>query len=483
MVKTGSGVVLALDLGTGGCKGALYSRDGLAWRFASAAYKLHSGAGGIVEQNPRDYLRAARKVSAQLAAQAREGRMRIAAVSFSTQTPTLVFCDDRGRAVAPAIVWQDTRAGAEAAFLQKRTTTEERRAWFGMDLPIGAAATPPKLLWMKRRSAEAWRATRWVLQPKDYVAAALTGNFATDAWCAKGLASIEGPAHPAYLELLGKRESPSPPSLAPHEPSGAVRRAIARGWGLDPGTPVMTGWSDALAGVLATGAFHFSGRGFIITGTSEIIGLSRRSGPSHPGLFLVPASLFPCRGLNLHYGPIQGGGGTLDWAARLLDRTPEQALALAPQRLTPVDIVFRPYLAGERAPYWDHRLTATFEGLRSGHGPGDLLAAALQGVALQERLVVETAGAGIRNEVALAGGGARDKRWNRLRADILQRTILVSDDLEASLRGAALLGWAGLGEFDLRSPGRPWFAAVVVEPDRSYAKVSRQLMERFRLKS
>src|SRR5437870_3948721 len=42
MVKTGSSLVLALDLGTGGCKGALYSRDGAAWRFASAAYKLHS---------------------------------------------------------------------------------------------------------------------------------------------------------------------------------------------------------------------------------------------------------------------------------------------------------------------------------------------------------------------------------------------------------------------------------------------------------
>ena len=77
----------------------------------------------------------------------------------------------------------------------------------------------------------------------------------------------------------------------------------------------------------------------------------------------------------------------------VVDRTPEQALALLPERVTPVDIVFRPYLAGERAPYWNHKLTATFEGLRGGNGPADLLAAALQGVALQERLVLETAGA------------------------------------------------------------------------------------------
>ena len=472
--------VLALDLGTGGCKGALYSSDGASLCFAGADYPLHIRPGGVVEQNPSSYLRAARKVSRELTAQARERGIRVRAVTFSTQTPTLIFCDERGRAVAPAIVWQDTRAGAETAILRERTTAQERRQWFGMDLPLGAASTPSKLFWMKRHAPSAWRATRWILQPKDYVAAALTGAFATDAWCAKGIASIDGEAHAAYLELLGKRVSPCPRLLPPTEPMGIIKASVARAWGLERGTPVMTGWSDALAGVLSTGAFHSAGRGFIITGTSEIIGVSRRSGECHPGLFLVPAALFPCRGLNLHYGPIQGGGGTLSWAARLFNLAPDQALALLPDRLKPVDIAFRPYLAGERAPFWNHELTACFEGLRDSHGPADLLTAVLQGVALQERLVLQCAGAGKDAQIALAGGGARDKRWNRLRADILQRGIVVLRDLEASLHGAALLGWSGLGEVDLRRPGRQWFAGVEIAPDRSCEKLSRDLMERFK---
>ena len=143
--------------------------------------------------------------------------------------------------------------------------------------------------------------------------------------------------------------------------------------------------------------------------------------------------------------------------------------------------MFRPYLAGERAPYWNHALTAGFQGLRGSHGPADLLTAVLQGVALQERLVLERAGAGKSAPIALAGGGARDKRWNRLRADILQRSIVVLRDLEASLHGAALLGWSGLGEVDLRQPGRQWFAGVEIAPDRSYEKFSRDLMTRFAL--
>ena len=210
--------VLALDLGTGGCKGALYSQGGASLCFAAADYPLHTRPGGVVEQNPADYLRAARKVSADLAAQARERGIGFAAVTFSTQTPTLIFCDERGRAVAPAIVWQDTRAGAETALLQRHAKAE-RREWFGMDLPLGAASTPSKLLWMKRHAPAAWRATRWILQPKDYVAAAMTGSFAADAWCAKGIASIKGEAHPAYLKLLGKRVSPCPRRLRRPSPS------------------------------------------------------------------------------------------------------------------------------------------------------------------------------------------------------------------------------------------------------------------------
>jgi len=470
----GEAVVLALDVGTSSAKGALYTRTGVQVSLTSREYPVARPAPGFAEQRPEDYAEAARAITRRLL----QAGHPVAAVGFSTQTPTLVCCDAAGRPVFPAILWQDSRAGEEARWLLEHVDASVRRQWFGLDLPIGAAAAPAKLLWMPRHVPEIWRAVRWVMQPKDFVAAQLTGRFTTDHWCAKGLAHFpSGVARPEWLELIEKAESPCPEVCYPHAVNGAVTRDAAAAWGLRAGTIVTVGWSDALAGILATQALHETGRGFVLGGTSEIVGVSRTGGPQAPGLFLTPPEVLPVRNLELHYGPTQAGGSCLEWAASLFSMSVEQALAALPAGLC--DIVFRPYLEGERAPFWDHTLKASFDGLRTGHRMPDLLHAVLQGVALHERLVLERAGCAPGAAVVLAGGAARHPGWNQLRADILQRRILVMQDAEASLRGAALLAWSAAGAIDLAQPPDAWFAAREILPDPSCASKSEELYQRF----
>jgi len=470
----GEAVVLALDLGTSCAKGALYTRSGEQVSLASRDYPVARPAPGFVEQRPEDYVEAARDIVRRLLQTAYP----VAAVGFSTQTPTLVFCDAAGRPVFPAILWQDSRAGEEARWLLEHADDSARRQWFGLDLPIGAATAPAKLLWMPRHVPEIWRSVRWVMQPKDFVAAQLTGRFTTDHWCAKGLAHFpSGAVRPEWLELIGKAESPCPEVLYPHAVNGVVTGDAAEAWGLRAGTIVTVGWSDALAGILAAGALHEEGRGFVLSGTSEIVGVSRTGGPQAAGLFLTPPEVLPLRNLELHYGPTQAGGSCLEWAAALFSMDVEQALAALPAGLC--DIVFRPYLEGERAPFWDHTLRAGFDGLRTSHRMPDLVHAVLQGVALHERLVLECAGCAPGAAVVLAGGAARHRGWNQLRADILQRRILVMLDAEASLRGAALLAWSAAGAIDLAQPPDTWLAGCEILPDLSCASKSEELYQRF----
>jgi xylulokinase len=405
----------------------------------------------------------------------------IEAISFSTQTPTLVFCDSQLQPVCPAIIWQDARAGAEAELLRTGYPDARRREWFGMDLPVAAASTPAKLLWMATHSADAWRRTRWVMQPKDYVAAALTTEPATDGWCAKGLAHVDtGAVASEFMSLLGKAESPCPRVLAATDIAGVVTRDAAAEWGVASGLPVMVGWSDALTGILSTGACHITQRGFVITGTSEIVGMSRSDGIRHPGLFGVPRHLLPDTGLELHFGPTQAGGSAVDWLARIVGKCTPDLLELLPADLRPSPILFRPHLAGERAPYWNHSLTASFDGLRLEHGVAELVLAVVQGIALQEQLVLSCAEQETpANEIVLAGGGARHKRWNQLRANVLQRPVEAMRDVEASLRGAALIAWAGVGALYLQQPPDVWFNSDRLDPSPSWASASRELAERF----
>lgn len=474
--------VLALDIGTSSCKGALYSAEGRSLAVASESYPLDRRAPGFVEQDPAGYVAAARNVCRTLLAGVRS--VRIQAVGISTQTPTLIFCDAEGKALAPAIIWQDSRAAAEAAELEA-VDSSIRRQWFGMNLPIGAAATPSKVLWMRRHRPEVWNTTRWIVQPKDYVAFQLTGEMAADRWCAKGLASIAtGRFDGGYLQYLDTPVDRSPLAGMPDAVTGRVVARAASDWGLPPGIPVITGWSDALAGMLATGALHEPLTGFVLSGTSEIIGLSRAPGGAEvKGLFTVPTAVLPLENVEVEYGPVSGGGGTLEWLARLATKSVAEVLALVQERgETLSSIIFRPYLDGERAPYWDHRLAASLEGLRSEHTLADLVQAVLQGVALQERLVLERSEQGApASVVVLAGGGSRDAAWNRIRANVLQRRLLVLNDPEASLRGVALLAWAGTGALRLANPALSWFAAEEFLPNTDFAFETRLLTNRFLL--
>jgi len=462
-------VVLVLDAGTSSLKGALYTRTGERLAMACAAYPLHTPEPHFVEQDPADYLRAAQEVSRQLTA---VSNIHIHAVGFSTQTPTLVFCDADGEAVCPAIVWQDSRAGAQAAEMLATYDAAVREEWFGMDLPIAAATTPPKLLWMRDHRPDAWQRTRYVVQPKDYLAAKLTGGeWAADRWCAKGLANLDtGHMHPEWLALLGRKESICPPVRSMRDVIGC---AVTNDWGIPADTPVMTGWSDALAAILATGALDQHEVGFVLTGTSEIIGASRREPRAQKGLFLVPPDVLESSaGVYLHYGPTQAGGSSLQWISRLLGKPVEDSI---PAETKLSSIVCRPWWQGERAPYWDHTLTASFDGLREQHTAADVVLAVLQGVALQERVVLERAGWGATiKSITLAGGAARNATWNQIRANIHQTPIHVLRDTEASLRGAAIVAW------NLRDTDG-WLDADTILPDASQAEEAEQLMQRFRL--
>ena len=217
--------VLALDLGTSSLKGALYSSSGERLALTSAPCSA---------TEPAEYLSAAARVCQEIAS----AGMAVGAVGLSTQTPTLIFCDGSGNALTEAIIWQDSRAGEESRWLMENYPDAVRREWFGMDLPIGAAATPPKVPWMARHAPDIWRRTRWVLQPKEFLLFHLTGVFAADRWCSKGLINLATgePAWP-FLEIPGKSEPLCPALLVPDSIAGRVAN---NRFGLPSGTLVTT---------------------------------------------------------------------------------------------------------------------------------------------------------------------------------------------------------------------------------------------------
>jgi xylulokinase len=222
--------------------------------------------------------------------------------------------------------------------------------------------------------------------------------------------------------------------------------------------------NDTWASVVGLGAMR-DGRAYNLSGTTEVFGVVTGAPASAQGLLDVDWG----GGLHQLGGPGENGADALAWVASLADidhagtagasvaeagaaeRDVGHALArwLAEPR-DPDPVLFLPYLRGERVPYWDPRLRGAFLGLNRRHRVGDLAWAVMEGIALANRTVLERAEAGIgrrASEVRFGGGGAANREWCRLKADVLQRPVVVTTQSEHGLVGAAIVARKALGEF------------------------------------
>lgn len=145
-------------------------------------------------------------------------------------------------------------------------------------------------------------------------------------------------------------------------------------------------------------------------------------------------------------------------------------------------VIFLPYLAGERAPFWNPDVTGGFYGLTVKHGREHMVRAVFEGVIYHLSRVVsaleETVGGTV--EFRATGGFARSSLWPQLMADVFQRRIVIPRRREAVCWGASLLGFGALGELDPFVPGsHAEVAERTFEPIEANVHTYQQGMSRF----
>ena len=111
-------------------------------------------------------------------------------------------------------------------------------------------------------------------------------------------------------------------------------------------------------------------------------------------------------------------------------------------------VLFHPYLQGERSPYWDPDLRASFTGVAISSTKGDLSRALLEGVAFslldcyglirEMKLPVK--------RIFLIGGGAKSRLWSEIVCNVFNLPVRVPIPGDASY-GSALLAGTGIGVF------------------------------------
>jgi xylulokinase len=443
--------LIGIDIGTTSVKAVMIDLSGRRVAEFSASYPTQRPSAGHVEQDPEDWLRLVRAALEHFAPHGAA-----AALCLTSQVNTHVFTDAALNVLHPAIVWQDGRAAEAGAALDRAVSTEDKIAWLGAPIQIDASHALARMAWMQSARPEIWARTAHVLLPRDWVLARLTGVLVTDPISSVGLVT---PAF-SYADDLIAGLGGAAQRLAPLADPFAVVGEVKADWPF-AGTPVVLGVMDAWASLFGLGVAQ-QGEAFYLSGTSDVLGIMSADLFPQAGIITFP----DWRGLRLHAAPTQSGGGSLDWAARLLGRSAQDVAGMA-QSLANDAPLFLPHLQGERAPIWDAASRGGFAGLTASHGPVEMAAAILEGVAFSARLAFEVLeqSAGLRPAILRAGGGgfAADT-WAQMRADVLGRSIQRVEGRDPGAIGAAVMAGVGTGSMaDLAAATR-----ALVKTDRMF---------------
>jgi xylulokinase len=452
-------MLIGFDIGSTSVKAALFDMNGAVLDHWSRPYPTERPSAGMVEQNPQHWLDGIRDAIDGLMVGRNPADIR--AVGLCSQVNTDVFVDRSGRPLAPAITWQDIRAGEEAARLDAIIDPAEKRTWWGAEQPIGASHVLAKMMWFARHHPALWAQTHQVLSTRDFCLLHLTGQAASDPISSFGQVGLDH----RYINALIDRVPGAAGKLPPLRHFTEIAGEMALG-SSGRRVPVVTGTMDAWGNLFGCGVFR-PGQGMYVSGTSEILALAGAERIGAPGI----VTFATIEGLVVNAGPTQSGADSLRWWAATAGVDPSEVPELA-ARANRDDhpILFLPHLEGERAPLWDSEIRGAFIGLDSRAGGPEFALAVLEGVALAARhamgSLVDAAGF-TPQHMLYGGGGARSDLWSQIRADCLGIPLHRFAFTDVGCLGAAILAAVGIGAFKTIADAVPAMTSVerVFEPD------------------
>ena len=409
---------------------------------------------GWVEHDPASLVDSVGPLVAKALAEAGIGADRVAGIGLTNQRETTVVWDRAtGRAIGPALVWQDRRT---SGFCEQH---RGRRDWIsertGLVLDPYFSAT--KIAWLldripnARPRAEAGELAAGTVD--SLLIWHLTGGsrHVTDATNASRTLLMD-------LRTLEWADDLCDFFAVPRGILPEIRPSVGdfgetRGLGYLPdGLPIRGVAGDQQASLVGQGCVE-EGQAKCTYGTGAFL-LVHTGGevvPSTRGLITtLAASLVDGSPRYALEGSVFIAGAAVQWF-----RDGLKAVGAAPEvdRLSEAadpnsGVLFVPALTGLGAPYWEPEARGTLFGLTRATSVADLARATLEGVAFQIFDLIDAMNADLPvplRDLRVDGGMARSDPFLHFQADLLGLPLQRSPQPESTALGAALLAGLGVG--------------------------------------
>ncbi len=448
---TNDAIWLIVDVGTSGAKAALITAAGVLLRTAAQSYETFSAEGGINEQNVADWWQAVSAACQSFGDDVHQ----VSAVAVTGQMQDAILIDAEGNPTHPVILYSDTRAGAEAEAITARIGADRLLALTGNEQ--GADSLWAKLLWLTRHRPHALEQAQHILfGAADAIIFQLTGSASTDTTVASttGLMDLRERRWLGVDVLaemgIGACAGKLPQLVAGGARVGTVTERAAALLGLSPGIPIYHAPGDAGAATIGAGSGAI-GRAYGYLGTSGWVAFTTDS-PGSPlnGVFTL---VHPQPDRYIQIAPLLTAAGNLDWIKDVFASDSVDALIVEALARPLTNVLYLPYLNGERTPFRDPLARAAFIGMGGATERPDLVRAVLEGVAFGYRHALDALLPQSPDHLILTGGGTRSAAWCQLFADVLGLEILIGSEAEhVGVRGALIAAQVGQGDLPGYAP-------------------------------
>ncbi len=447
--------VAGLDVGTTGCKIAVFSDNGKLMQTYYKEYDVKRTNG----THEIDFNDVKSGVLSLLKSAANE--YKIEALGVTSFGETFALLDENDNILLPSMLYTDPRGKEQIDQLTKNISREELITVTGV-CP-NQMYSIYKLMWIRENRPEEFKKAKRVLLGEDFIVYTLTGNAYIDYSLASRTAAFDIDSKLWCEDIFKAAEISVDLMSKPVEcgtVAGVLKPEIKSMIGIDYDLTVVNGCHDQVAAMIGAGVFQ-KGRAMDGTGTVECIPVILDTKPTDMSMYEKGYAVVPFMDRKYAcYALSFTGGATLKWFrdnfAELEKQTAEangkNVYAELDKKVSqdPTDILVLPHFAGAATPYMDDGSKACFIGLTLETSKLDIYKALMEGTSYEIKMNFDI----LQNftdeitEIRATGGGAASDVWLQIKADILNSEIVSLDCNEVGAAGSAALAGLAVGVFE-----------------------------------
>lgn len=435
---------LGIDLGTSYFKAGVFDESGKLCGLGRHAVEKNHGEGKSCELSLAVFWTTLRLSVEEALQEAALLPRDITAVSYSSQANSFILLDSSDQPLTPFILWTDERVTAFPAPLQVLINKTDFLAKTGLGIQPGRQSLLAKADWFRENQPLVWDGMKRIMSISDYLMFALTGHKVSDFSTSSmtGLLNIpEGRWWVEAADIFSIDLNYLSIPLAVGTLIGNLTMEGASRIGLSSRSLLYSGGLDHHMVAIGAGIPYYNA---VSESTGTVLACVKYQKGYEPCIGInVAQGLDPNHSFRMAFD--QNGAVALEWYCRKYAN--ESTLPDLLEQAGKVKIGCDGLIAKARSNEYEG--LSGFNNIKTAHTHAHFVRAILESTGMSLRhLVNELEGNNESEALIPSGGGARSQLWLQIKADMLNKTFLLSESGELACKGAAMVCSVGTGCFD-----------------------------------